>query len=433
MAVDYAGTAGFNLPGIDYTLTKPMDLLGAVSRGLDVSNQVLNQPNINRGRKLQAMQQEKVLSGEMPTTSVNVNPQGLTTSSAQDALSYNLGRALDQANVEKAQVEAQYAGPRAEADIRLKGARADAAEGGGIFGANGENIEMHPITSPTGEVIQMPFIRRKSGLYPLNIPKPGGSSEAKTYNIGGTEYYSIPGQGLVPKGSQGTQTTEGGVIPVEDGVGASQGGLPKGTILSPSMLKAQTEASKLQKQIESHADALDEAMSRVNSLMQNPNLDTSVGGVVAWGKRKIPGTKAKDFSVDVNALKGSLGAEALNSLKGIGRITNLEMETIQKSLGNLDTDQSPEKFRETLSTIQGILQKAQGRLNKGQPQQQGISVAPSAVGGGSVASNQPMRLELAPQAKEESSVPSPTTADEVKALPKGTQFMWLDGTMHVRN
>lgn len=93
---------GIRLPSIDYTLTKPLDVLGSVAAGLEVGNMVSDIPNTARARKIVTKQQNLVLDDKMVPTEIGIGAGGGLSSKLQDPLTYELARSLDSA---KAQTE----------------------------------------------------------------------------------------------------------------------------------------------------------------------------------------------------------------------------------------------------------------------------------------------------------------------------------------
>lgn len=189
MATDVKLATGFNMPSWTYKDQEPLDIIGAASRGIDISNKFMDQPNIKRGRKVQAMQQDKVLSGEMPITTAQAGPDGMVTGKFQDQLTYDLDRSLDKSKIAESEASAAYRAAQAanvgatnQSIIDLNNARAQAALGGGIFGAgeNGEEVEMIQVPDGNGGYTEQAFVRRKSGLYPVTIPKGAAGGEDLT-------------------------------------------------------------------------------------------------------------------------------------------------------------------------------------------------------------------------------------------------------------
>ena len=73
MSTAYSGSSGFNLPGIDYTLTKPNDLVGTIGKGMALGNSVLDIPNDNRARQLVSDQQKAVQGGGLTMASAKLD------------------------------------------------------------------------------------------------------------------------------------------------------------------------------------------------------------------------------------------------------------------------------------------------------------------------------------------------------------------------
>ena len=76
MATQLAQAQGFSLPGIDYTMTKPMDMVGAIRGGINFGQELKTLPGQNRALQIQKKQQDAVLGGSMPMETAVVGPDG---------------------------------------------------------------------------------------------------------------------------------------------------------------------------------------------------------------------------------------------------------------------------------------------------------------------------------------------------------------------
>lgn len=72
----------------------------------------------------------------------------------------------------------------------------------------------------------------------------------------------------------------------------------------------------------------------------------------------IPGSSARDFNAEVDALKANIAFSELTAMReasktggALGAISDRELTLLQSSLGSLDTKQSPEAFKKSLSTV----------------------------------------------------------------------------------
>jgi hypothetical protein len=109
MAVSYGQTQGFDIPSWTYQNQEPFDIVGSIERGIGLGNLVMQQPNLKRGRQIQKMQQQQVLSGDLPITQAQTDTLGLVQGTMQDKPSYEAGLVAQQALTQQRQAEAQKA------------------------------------------------------------------------------------------------------------------------------------------------------------------------------------------------------------------------------------------------------------------------------------------------------------------------------------
>lgn len=84
MATSYAGSAGFDLPAIDYTLTKAIDIPGAIDKGMKLGSNLLDLPNEGRARQIQGQQQKAVMDGKLEFMGAKVDKAGGVTGDYSD-------------------------------------------------------------------------------------------------------------------------------------------------------------------------------------------------------------------------------------------------------------------------------------------------------------------------------------------------------------
>lgn len=94
MATKYDSAQGFNLPSIDYTMTKPMDLMGSIDRGLEFGQKLKDIPNRNQRRDIQTQQQTAIQDGGMEFMGAKVGPDGSVAGDYKDSRMAELERAL---------------------------------------------------------------------------------------------------------------------------------------------------------------------------------------------------------------------------------------------------------------------------------------------------------------------------------------------------
>lgn len=71
----------------------------------------------------------------------------------------------------------------------------------------------------------------------------------------------------------------------------------------------------------------------------------------------IPGTSARNFSVDFDTLKNQLSLEGIRYLKGQGQVSDSERALLASAVTKLNRSQSPSEFK---TTLQGIIDRLSG-------------------------------------------------------------------------
>lgn len=112
MATNFQSATGFQLPSIDYTLTKPLDMVGAIERGLqlgqDVQGVIANAGTlpdrmaVNQNKlKLQKMQQEGILAGDgnMESTGQTLDSNGNIQTTYKSKAQLDLDRQLAEGRI----------------------------------------------------------------------------------------------------------------------------------------------------------------------------------------------------------------------------------------------------------------------------------------------------------------------------------------------
>lgn len=96
-------------------------------------------------------------------------------------------------------------------------------------------------------------------------------------------------------------------------------------------------------------------LDSINSLL--PKVSSAVVGVGSYGAY-IPGTAARNFDSEVQALKANIAFSELTAMReasktggALGAISDRELNLLQSSLGSLDTGQSPTAFKKSLETV----------------------------------------------------------------------------------
>ncbi len=137
---------------------------------------------------------------------------------------------------------------------------------------------------------------------------------------------------------------------------------------------------------QSALDAFDRAIGTAQRLRNHAGLNASVGlpsinpldGNLAGFI--VPGSRAADFNAELEALKAQVFLPMVQSMKGMGALSNAEGEKLTAAIGALNTSQSEEAFRASLDRIIGDLNGYKQRgMPQGQQQGQAGAVAPGAA------------------------------------------------------
>ncbi|WDA37867.1 hypothetical protein [Sphingobium sp. YC-XJ3] len=120
---------------------------------------------------------------------------------------------------------------------------------------------------------------------------------------------------------------------------------------------------------QSALDAFDRAIDTANRLGKHPGLSAAVGvkglsgGLL--GGWVVPGTDAADFNAELDAMKAQVFLPMVQSMKGMGALSDAEGMKLTASIGALSTEQSENQFKASLNRIVKDLQtyKARGMPN----------------------------------------------------------------------
>lgn len=136
---------------------------------------------------------------------------------------------------------------------------------------------------------------------------------------------------------------------------------------------AQAKATKeaLPAYSQSALDAFDRAIGTANRLLEHPGFNAGVGlpsinpldGNLAG--MVVPGSPAADFRAELNALKAQVFLPMVQSMKGMGALSNAEGEKLTAAIGALDANMSESGFRSSLNRVIKDLQAYKQRGMKG--------------------------------------------------------------------
>lgn len=157
--------------------------------------------------------------------------------------------------------------------------------------------------------------------------------------------YSAPKQGYVPLTPQET----------------AQLGLPEGTVAQRGPDGQINVINKPDKNgddapySQSALDAFDRAIDTATRLKTHPGLQAAVGakGITGGllGGWIVPGTNAADFAAELDAMKAQVFLPMVQSMKGMGALSNAEGEKLTAAIGALDPKQSEGQFQKSLDRI----------------------------------------------------------------------------------
>lgn len=102
-------------------------------------------------------------------------------------------------------------------------------------------------------------------------------------------------------------------------------------------------------------DAFDRAIDTATRLKTHPGLSAAVGlkGLTGGflGGWVVPGTDAADFGAELDAMKAQVFLPMVQSMKGMGALSNAEGEKLTAAIGALSTKQSEKQFGLSLDRI----------------------------------------------------------------------------------
>jgi len=104
-----------------------------------------------------------------------------------------------------------------------------------------------------------------------------------------------------------------------------------------------------------------ETITLLDDLLKAPGFKQAVGTSRLLPLHSIYGTKARDFDIRLEQLKGKQFLEAFEALKGGGAITELEGKKAQSAISRMDASGSEEEFVKAVSEFKEIVQAAQKR------------------------------------------------------------------------
>jgi len=123
--------------------------------------------------------------------------------------------------------------------------------------------------------------------------------------------------------------------------------------------KATKEAQKLEKSEAAAEDLKRRTYAEIKELQSYKDLGRGLG-IRGYAQSWIPGTRAGDIRAQIEKVKNFFGAEKIELLRGLGAMSEKELEMVKQSVGNLDPNMSEKAFRKELSKIEKIYADALG-------------------------------------------------------------------------
>lgn len=145
---------------------------------------------------------------------------------------------------------------------------------------------------------------------------------------------------------------------------------------------AKTEQAKADRAsaAEGVANTFAQAKGSADRLLSHPGLEKAVG--IRSLAPTIPGTDSADFEAQLDTFKAQTFLPQVQSLKGMGALSDAEGKKLAESVGALSLKMRPETFRKELQRVQSTLDAAQKKALKGIPPPAPASQAGGGGGGG---------------------------------------------------
>ncbi len=141
--------------------------------------------------------------------------------------------------------------------------------------------------------------------------------------------------------------------------------------------------------------SFDSAIDTLDTLAKHPGKSSAVG---MTGKimSAIPGTNASGFASQLETFKSQVFLPQVQSLKGMGALSDAEGKKLTASIGALDQNMTPAEFDAQLAKIKNSLTQARSRVSASMPNQPGMlnSVDKQALDWANANPNDPRSAEI---------------------------------------
>jgi len=271
-----------------------------------------------------------------------------------------------------------------------------------VWGANGGNIvdtrtgQATPVTeggAPTSGYSGQAIESAVTGAIPGVRVTSRQRSPAKNASVNGAansyhltdqarDFVPPPGMSMsdlyrsVKAAQPGMQViNEGDHVHVEPPRGAARGGqLQKAPTAGERTAQAKAAATKSEAYSQSAIDAFDRAIASGENLLKHPGFAAAVGSGIdpaAIGSynpftgKSFAGSEAVNFETDLDTMKSQVFLPMVQSMKGMGALSNAEGEKLTAAIGNLNARQSEASFQKNMSQILSDLKKYSARSRSG--------------------------------------------------------------------
>lgn len=159
---------------------------------------------------------------------------------------------------------------------------------------------------------------------------------------------------------------------------------------APTTRPDKADATKSEAYSQSAIDAFDRAISSGEGLLKHPGFSAAVGSGIdpaAIGSynpftgKSFAGTEAANFETDLETMKSQVFLPMVQSMKGLGALSNAEGEKLTAAIGNLNARQSEVSFQKNMSQILSDLKKYSSRSRSGGAQPAQPAAKPAANSG----------------------------------------------------
>jgi len=124
--------------------------------------------------------------------------------------------------------------------------------------------------------------------------------------------------------------------------------------------------------------SFDSAIDTLDTLAKHPGKSSAVG---MTGKimSAIPGTNASGFASQLETFKSQVFLPQVQSLKGMGALSDAEGKKLTASIGALDQNMTPAEFDAQLVKIKNSLMQARARVSASMPSQPGVGTSQNPI------------------------------------------------------